>query len=206
MGSVSGWDGRVCSWLWVFGVFHTPLLSGPTWFHRSLSTSTTAVRHLLYRCTTWWVGGSLRERHCFTTPSCTAVSGWVHRFVAVVCSCRVSTASWRIFFFLSLFFSPLNRPRAGMVQRTTSIFFVFFCVKRSINNHIVRSVHKKHIIRTCLMYHAACKVAFQSFKRSYSQLTFFNLKKKGKRLNRVYPGRTTTYQGTLFIQTLHARS
>ena len=28
----------------------------------------------------------------------------------------------------------------------------------------------------------------------------------GKRLNRVYPGRTTTYQGTLFIQTLHARS
>ena len=28
----------------------------------------------------------------------------------------------------------------------------------------------------------------------------------GKRLNRVYPGRTTTYQGTLCIQTLHARS
>ena len=31
-------------------------------------------------------------------------------------------------------------------------------------------------------------------------------KKKGKRLNRVYPGRTTTYQGTLCIQILHARS
>ena len=30
------------------------------------------------------------------------------------------------------------------------------------------------IIRTCLMYHAACKVEFQPFKRSYSQLTFFN--------------------------------
>ena len=29
---------------------------------------------------------------------------------------------------------------------------------------------------------------------------------KGKRLNRVYPGRTTTYQGTLFIRTFHARS
>ena len=28
------------------------------------------------------------------------------------------------------------------------------------------------------MYHAACKVEFQPFKRSYSQLTFFNLKKK----------------------------
>ena len=26
----------------------------------------------------------------------------------------------------------------------------------------------------CLMYHAACKVEFQPFKRSYSQLTFFN--------------------------------
>ena len=33
-------------------------------------------------------------------------------------------------------------------------------------------------MRTCLMYHAACKVKFQPFKRSYSQLTFFNLKKK----------------------------
>ena len=28
--------------------------------------------------------------------------------------------------------------------------------------------------RTCLMYHAAYKVEFQPFKRSYSQLTFFN--------------------------------
>ena len=42
------------------------------------------------------------------------------------------------------------------------------------NNHIVRLVHRNHIIRTCLMYHAACKVEFQPFKRSYSQLTFFN--------------------------------
>ena len=35
-------------------------------------------------------------------------------------------------------------------------------------------VHKKHIIRTRLMYHAACKVELQPFKRLYSQLTFFN--------------------------------
>ena len=28
----------------------------------------------------------------------------------------------------------------------------------SLNNHIVGLVHKKHIIRTRLMYHAACKV------------------------------------------------
>jgi len=57
-------------------------------------------------------------------------------------------------------------------------------VKLSINNHIVGLliVHKKHIMRTCLMYHAACKVEFQPFKRSYSQLTFFNLKKKSQLL------------------------
>ena len=30
-----------------------------------------------------------------------------------------------------------------------------------------------HIIRTCLMYHAASKVEFQPFTRPYSQLTFF---------------------------------
>ena len=42
----------------------------------------------------------------------------------------------------------------------------------------VRLVHKNRIIRTCLMYHAACKVEFHPFKRSYSQLTFFNFKKK----------------------------
>ena len=47
-----------------------------------------------------------------------------------------------------------------------------FCV--SISNHIVGLVHKNHIIRTCLMYHACCKVEFQPFRRSYSQLTFFN--------------------------------
>ena len=28
------------------------------------------------------------------------------------------------------------------------------------------------IIRTCLMYHEACNVEFEPFKRSYSQLTF----------------------------------
>ena len=30
-------------------------------------------------------------------------------------------------------------------------------VKLSINNHIVGLVHKKHIVRTRLMYHADCK-------------------------------------------------
>ena len=84
-----------------------------------------------------------------------------------------------------------------------------FCVKPSINNHIVglvhkkhtryytnvydvprslqmlsfstiqtvvltadvfqlfvRLVHKNHTIRTCLMYHAACKIEFQPFKQA----------------------------------------
>ena len=58
--------------------------------------------------------------------------------------------------------------RSGRFNSTT------FCVKLSINNHIVGLVHKNHIIRTRLMYPAACKVEFQPFKRLYSQLTFFN--------------------------------
>ena len=37
-----------------------------------------------------------------------------------------------------------------------------------------RSASINHIMRTCLIYHAACKVEFQLFTRSYSQLTFFN--------------------------------
>ena len=41
-----------------------------------------------------------------------------------------------------------------------------------INIDIVGVVNKNHTIRTCLMYHAACKVEFQPFTRSYSQLTF----------------------------------
>ena len=33
---------------------------------------------------------------------------------------------------------------------------------------------EKTILRTCLLYRAACKVEFQPLKRPYSQLTFFN--------------------------------
>ena len=32
-----------------------------------------------------------------------------------------------------------------------------------------------HVQRKCLMYHAVCKVEFQPFNRSFSQLTFFIL-------------------------------
>ena len=64
-----------------------------------------------------------------------------------------------------------------------SFLFWLPCCKLSINNHIVGLVHKNHIIRTCLMYNAACKVEFQPFKRSYSQLTFLNVVKQGKLYN-----------------------
>ena len=78
----------------------------------------TAVR--LYN--TWWVGGSLRGRHCCTTYCFTAVSGRVDRIVAVVCCGRVSTAS--CFFVFVFVFLPLYRPRAGIVQRPTSMILI----------------------------------------------------------------------------------
>ena len=52
---------------------------------------------------------------------------------------------------------------------------VFFCVKLSINNHIVRLVHKNQINRTCLRYHAACNVEFQSFQTVVLTAAVFQL-------------------------------
>ena len=63
-----------------------------------------------------------------------------------------------------------HRPTSLNIEHARTIF----CVELSINNHIVGLIHKSHIMRTCLMYHAAYKVEFQPFKRLYSQLTFFN--------------------------------
>ena len=63
------------------------------------------------------------------------------------------------------------RYKAVIVLRhTTALLRDPYC----INNHIVGVVHKNHIMRMRLMYHAAYKVEFQPFKRLYSQLTFFN--------------------------------
>ena len=45
-----------------------------------------------------------------------------------------------------------------------------------INSNIVGLVHAV-IIQACMMYHAACKVEFQPFKRQYSQLKLFNVDK-----------------------------
>ena len=56
-----------------------------------------------------------------------------------------------------------------------------FCVKlsaQSINNHIVGLVYNNHIIRTCLTYHAACKVEFQPFKTVVLTADVFQLLKK----------------------------
>ena len=71
-------------------------------------------------------------------------------------------------------FQSMKRYFPSSQPLTVCPLFLIFCVKLSINNRIVRVVHKNHIIRTCLMYHTACKVELQPFKRSYSQLTFFN--------------------------------
>ena len=56
--------------------------------------------------------------------------------------------------------------------------FYIFCVKLSINDHIVRLVHQNRIIRTCLMYHAACKVEFQPFKQVVLTADVFQLPQK----------------------------
>ena len=74
------------------------------------------------------------------------------------------THSWR---FSISFIRIKHRPRAND-----------FFVKLSINNHIVGLVHKKHIIRTCLMYHAACKVKFQPFKQAVLTADVFQLSQK----------------------------
>ena len=76
-----------------------------------------------------------------------------------------------------------HRPTISFIRIKIEHAPTIFFVKLSINNHIVGLVHEKHIIneiqnkhvqQTCLMYHAACKVEVQPFKRSYSQRTFFN--------------------------------
>ena len=70
-----------------------------------------------------------------------------------------------------------HRPISLMIKHRTRAD-----VKLSINNYIVGLVNKNHVIRTRVMYHAACKVEFQPFKRLYSQLTFFNFLYSGVQL------------------------
>ena len=53
------------------------------------------------------------------------------------------------------------------------------------NNHVVSLIHKHHIVKKICMCHAACKVDFQPFNRSYSQLRFFSFSKKGHAPNAI---------------------
>ena len=113
-GSVRGWSECVrcsgCLTCFVL-LFSGPIMVSPL---SSRPLQLLLIGHLLYCCcNTWWVGGSLRGRHCCTTFCCTAVSGWVDRFVAVfVCSCRVSTASWFfVYYFLFIFSPAIPAPR-----------------------------------------------------------------------------------------------
>ena len=106
-----------------------------------------------------------------------------HR-VSIVIGLRSRISSKLIFAKREIHFEANSQAACEIVRSRVSrqqliLNFSFFprttiFVKLSINKHIVGLVHKNHVIRTCLMYHAACKVEFQPFKRSYSQLTFFN--------------------------------
>ena len=86
-----------------------------------LDTSTTDVRRLLYCCNTWWVGGSLRGRHCCSTYCCTAVSGWVDRFVAVASCCGVSTGSCSRALIIEELFSRICEINLQMRRRSVAI-------------------------------------------------------------------------------------
>ena len=119
--------GSGCSTCFVL-LFSGHMVVSPLSLSTSINTTAAVYRHFLYCCITWWVGGSLRGRYCCcTTFCCTAVSGWVDRSVAVVvCSCRLVHGFVGYFFFCfsSFFFLPLCRPRAGIVQRTTSTLYI----------------------------------------------------------------------------------
>ena len=105
------------------------------------------------------MGSSLRGRHCCTTFCCTAVGGLVDRFLAAVCSCRVSAASWDSF---SSFFLPLYRLRACIVQRTTSTMYysnsmiLLFCVPEILPCSLIRSTTTEFRISQYNRTHIFC--------------------------------------------------
>ena len=72
-----------------------------------------------------------------------------------------------------------HRPTSFMINIKHAR--TIFCVKLSINNHVVDLVHINHIIRTCLMYHAACKVGFQPFEQVVLTADVFQLPQKKKK-------------------------
>ena len=79
---------------------------------------------------------------------------------------------WKIVLFDPDSIQGSHRPISFMIKHRERADDI--CVKLSKNNHIVGLVHKNHIIRTWLMYHAACKVEFQSFKQVVLTADVFN--------------------------------
>ena len=73
-----------------------------------------------------------------------------------------------------------HRPISFMIKHRKQADDI---LRKTENNHIVGLVHKNQNTRTCLMYHAACKVEFNHSNRSYSQLTFFNFLRKYTRIS-----------------------
>ena len=110
----------------------------------------------LYNCCTsfavllqyMWVVGLPGGRHCCTTFCCTAVSRCVDRFAAVVLSCRVSTASW-IMFFLLLFFSRYTGP--ALAQFSVRLVLIYVGTFHTFPDILVptRMMRCIHIPGTC---------------------------------------------------------
>ena len=79
---------------------------------------------------------------------------------------------------LAFFRENISALSSGRLASNCSAVHPFF-ISQS-HRPIVSFIRIKHRTRAndnlckCLMYHAACKVEFQPFTRSYSQLTFFN--------------------------------
>ena len=68
-----------------------------------------------------------------------------------------------------------HRPISFMIKHSTRADDIL--CKTEENNHL-GLVEKKHIIRTCLMYHAACKVGFQPFKQVVLTADVFQVPQK----------------------------
>ena len=81
---------------------------------------------------------------------------------------------WKIVLFDPGSIQGSHRP-IGILHDKTENARTIVCVKLSINN-LVCLVHKNHIIRTCLMYHAACKIGFQLFKQVVLTADVFQLR------------------------------
>ena len=84
---------------------------------------------------------------------------------------------WKIVLFDPGSIQGSHRPIGTLHDKTENARMIV-CVKLSISNHLVCLVHKKHIIRTCLMYHAACKIGFQPFKQVVLTADVFQLPQK----------------------------